>query len=166
VVTSIIVGTSGLTVIALAAFVLTFSRRPVSRVDLEKVRVYAALAVLAHIGHFCEEYYTGFYQRFPDLLGLAPWSPAFFVSFNLGWVGIWLLCILVLHRFPRIAVFPIWFLGIASAANGLLHPAIALAVGGYFPGLWSSPAAGILGVMLLRKVAFATRPEQDFGEAA
>jgi hypothetical protein len=46
--------------------------------------------------------------------------------------------------------FPVWFLAIASAANGVVHPILSLIVAGYFPGLWTSPLAGLLGAALLR----------------
>jgi hypothetical protein len=49
-----------------------------------------------------------------------------------------------------------WFLAIACVANGVIHPILSLAVAGYFPGLWSSPLVGILGVGLLRSMALAT----------
>lgn len=157
VITSILIGTSGLAAAGLAALWLTLSRCEISPADVVRVRMLAGITVLAHAAHFSEEYYAGFYIRFPELFGLGSWPASFFIVFNGVWVAIWLLCIAALARLPRVAVFPIWFLGIASAANGLIHPILAVAVDGYFPGLWSSPFVGILGLLLLRRITSATR---------
>jgi hypothetical protein len=153
---SIVVGTSGLTLAAIVALLLATSRQRIGVADRPSIRRLAIFGVLLQTGHFTEETLTQFYVRFPELLGLAPWSETFFVSFNLVWVSVWVLSIALLKTYPRAAAFPIWFLGIASAANGVIHPALALASTGYFPGLWSSPLVGILGVVLLRKLASAT----------
>ena len=53
--------------------------------------VAAAIAVQGI--HFAEEWATGFYERFPRLLGLYPWSAALWVSFNLAWIAIWCLAL-------------------------------------------------------------------------
>jgi hypothetical protein len=90
-------------------------------------------------------------------LGLAPWPETFFVVFNLSWLVIWSVAILAITTFPRLCTVALWFLAIASTANGVAHPFLSLAVGGYFPGLWSSVLVGILGVMLIRRLATATR---------
>ncbi len=95
-------------------------------------------------------------MRFPEFLGLRPWSATFFAVFNLTWVTVWIVCIALLGSYPRIAIFPIWFLGIASAANGVYHPLLSLINRGYFPGLWTSPLVGILGIVLLRTLASST----------
>jgi len=51
----------------------------------------------------------------------------------------------------RIAYFPVWFFVIGMAGNGVAHPAVAVAVNGYFPGLIISPIVGIIGVILLTR---------------
>jgi len=53
----------------------------------------------------------------------------------------------------RISTFALWFLAIASMANGIVHPLFAFAIGDYFPGLWTSPFVGILGVVLFRTLS-------------
>ena len=95
----------------------------------------------------------GFHLRYPELLGLAPWPPSFFVTFNLVWIVVWGLSLLGLSRHVRAAYFPMWFLGIGSAVNGVAHPIFSMAVSGYFPGLLTSPLVGLLGVLLLRELA-------------
>jgi hypothetical protein len=155
-VSSILLGTSGLILAAVVALAITRSRSPVASHQVRRVRRIAGLGVLLQAGHFAEEYLHQFHLRFPVLFDLAPWSESFFLAFNLTWIAVWGLAIAGLGRLPRVAAFPLWFLAIASAANGVAHPLLSLAVSGYFPGLWSSPFVGILGVVLLRALVSAT----------
>ncbi len=122
----------------------------------ERLIVWALLAVAVQCLHFVEEFVTGFYVHYPRLLGLDPWTPSFFVAFNLGWIAIWCLAVAGLQREMRVALVPIWFLALASVVNAVAHPGMAVAVEGYFPGLWTSPVCGVVGVVLvlqLRAVA-------------
>jgi hypothetical protein len=148
---------SGLIVAALVALLLTCLRRPVAAADFSEIRLLTALTVVAQSGHFIEEYRAGFQLSFPQLFGLAAWTDSFFVAFNLAWIILWTLAIVLLPRWPGVAVFPVWFLAIAAMLNGLVHPLLAINAGGYFPGLWSSPVIAVLGFLLLRKLAVATR---------
>ena len=61
-----------------------------------------------------------------------------------------------LGRRRQVALFPLWFLGIASVANGLIHPLLALNAGGYFPGLVTSPLVGAVGALLLARLSRVT----------
>jgi hypothetical protein len=106
--------------------------------------------------HFGEEWVTGFRIRFPTLLGLSEWSPAFFAIFNIAWIAVWVLATWALARGVRAAVLPLWFLGLAMAANGIAHPALAWAAGEYFPGLYTSPVEGVIGFVVLRRLFAAT----------
>jgi hypothetical protein len=45
-----------------------------------------------------------------------------------------------------------WFLAIVSMFNAIAHMALSLLVGGYFPGLISSPLVGVLGTLLARRL--------------
>lgn len=81
---------------------------------------------------------------------------ALFVSFNLAWLGIWVLSVWGLARRRRVALFPLWFLGIAGVANGLLHPLLALNARGYFPGLVTSPLVAAAGAPLMVRLASVT----------
>ncbi len=156
---SILVGTAGLALLAAAAGLLTGSRGLIvaEAVELRAAVRVATLSVLLQAIHFAEESVAGFRRDFPELLGLDPWPPAFFVSFNLLWLGVWALSIPGLAARRRIGLFPLWFLGLASAANGVVHPLIAIRLGGYFPGLLTSPLVGVAGVVLLRRLAGVTR---------
>ena len=150
---SILLGTTGLSAAAVAALLLTLAREvDASATELGAAARLAALAVLFQAAHFGEELAAGFYQRFPELLGLSPWSLRFFVAFNLFWLAAWCLGIWGLKAGHRAALFPLWFLSIGCLANGLAHPLFAARSGGYFPGLVTSSLVGILGIVLFRRL--------------
>ena len=150
---SVLFGTLGLTLAAVVALALAFSRGRVSVAFVPRIRLVSLVAILFQLTHFIEETLQQFYVRFPELLGLAPWPLKFFLVFNLSWLGAWLLAVVGLNGFGRVSAFALWFLAIASMANGIAHPVVAFAVGGYFPGLWSSPFVGILGMVLFRTLS-------------
>ncbi len=50
-----------------------------------------------------------------------------------------------------------WFWALLESANGLGHGALALAAGGYFPGLATAPLLLALGLLLARRLAAAPR---------
>ena len=106
--------------------------------------------------HFAEELVTGFHTRFPALLGLDPMPLSFFVAFNLAWIAIWIVSNPFLRLGKRPAFFAAWFLAIAGILNGVAHPMMAIASGGYFPGLITSPVIGLAGVILWQRLQKAT----------
>jgi hypothetical protein len=155
---SVLVGTLGLTIAAIAALVLTVTR---GGIDADPTGLRAAVrnlivAVLVQAVHFTEEFATGFHRRLPQLLGLGAWPDGFFVSFNLLWLAIWMHSIQGLLARRTMALFPVWFLGLASVGNGLAHPTLAAVTGGYFPGLITSPFIGVIGILLLRRLFLIT----------
>lgn len=115
-----------------------------------------ALATAIQSGHFVEEWATGFHVRFPGLFGLDPMPLAVFVVFNLVWIAIWIASIPLLRAGRTPAFFAAWFLAIAGMLNGLAHPVMAVASGGYFPGLISSPFIGLASLYLWRRLQGAT----------
>lgn len=149
---NVFLGTLGLTLVALAALVLTIARGRASVASIPRLRLVATATILFQLGHFIEEAASRFYVRFPESLGLAPWSRVFFVTFNLFWLVAWLLAVACINTYWRISLFTLWFLAIASMANGIVHPLFSFAIGGYFPGLWTSPFVGILGLLLFREL--------------
>jgi hypothetical protein len=150
---SVLLGTAGLGVVAVVALALTLARAiGAGGPELRRAVRMAAATALLQAGHFAEELATGFPVRFPDALGLAPWPPGFFVSFNLVWLAIWGASVQALARRRRAALFPLWFLGLAGAVNGIVHPLLALRAGSYFPGLVSAPLLGVAGVWLLGRL--------------
>jgi hypothetical protein len=156
---SILVGTAGLSGGAVAALLLTILRKPVES-DLacrERTARLFLMGLAAQCLHFMEEFVTRFPDRFPALLGLPPWSATFFVIFNLIWLSVWMLSAIGVEKGYWLALFPVWFFAIASIANGIAHPVLAIASRGYFPGLISSPVVGVLGVLLWLRLLELTR---------
>jgi hypothetical protein len=148
-----IVGTGALWLALAAALVIVLVRKP----DAAQVAQAApwTLAVLASQSlHFAEEFATGFHERFPTMLGIAEWAPAFFVGFNMAWIAAWTLAVsaMVTRRTTFLAAWLVWFLALAATANGIAHPVLAMLAGGYFPGLLTSPVLGVAGVILIRKL--------------
>ncbi len=108
--------------------------------------------------HFAEEAATGLHERLGALLGLPGIPLAFFVVFNLTWLGIWVASVPGLRSARAAAFFAAWFLAIAGMINLIAHPLLAIAAGGYFPGLVSSPFIGVASVWLWLRLRRATRP--------
>ena len=158
---SILIGTAGLSLAGVIALSLAVVRRPRpwNKASVRWTVRLAVVAVLLQAAHFIEESATGFYQRFPELLGLASWPRQFFVSFNLFWLGIWVLSISGLATRRRGALFPLWFLAVACFANGVAHPLLSVRTGGYFPGLLTSPLVGVIGFLMLRRLLLITEAD-------
>jgi hypothetical protein len=98
------------------------------------------------------------------LAALAAWFLAWseiplsvFLLFNLLWIGVWIASVPGLRSARSGAFFAAWFLAIAGIVNGIAHPLLALASGGYFPGLWTSPIIGGICVLLWLRLHKATR---------
>jgi hypothetical protein len=147
-----------LTLLAAVAALLTLTRR---RTGFHALSLHAAFKVYL-VGlaiqcvHFPEELLTGFHRLLPQLFGLPPMPLGFSVGFNVGWIGIWGLSAFGLRAGVGIALFPVWFLALGLAANGVAHPVLSLLQGDYFPGLATSPFAGIFGVILLARLRVMT----------
>lgn len=145
---------------ALAAVVLARSRP--SRPEVVEERSAAArtlaLATAVQAVHFTEELATGFPERLGALLGLPAMPLSFFVTFNLGWLAIWILSVWGIRSAHTLALFAAWFLAIAALINAVAHPLLAIAEGGYFPGLVTSPLIGAAGVWLWFRLREATHP--------
>lgn len=147
---------------ALAALLLALSRPPPP--DKLAGRHAAAHTLALAVGlqsvHFAEETATGFHERFPALFGLPGMPLSIFVVFNLAWLGIWVASVPGLRSGRTSAFFAAWFLAIAGMLNGVAHPLLAVAVGGYFPGLVTSPFIGGASVWLWLRLRRATRAEE------
>lgn len=150
-----------LVVLGIAAFVaLQLAMRRSSPMEFSSERTAAsqalALATAIQCAHFAEEWATGFHVRFPALFGLEPMPMAFFVGFNLAWIIAWIASVPLLRSARTPAFFAAWFLAFAGMLNGVAHPLLAVASGGYFPGLVTSPAIGLASILLWRHLHRAT----------
>ncbi len=114
------------------------------------------LGIACQCAHAIEEFVGGLHVRYPVLLGLSPLSAETFVGFNVFWLGIWSLAAYGVLRGVTIAYFPVWFFGLAMCLNGIIHPLLAVWAGGYFPGLVTSPVAGIVGFLSTRRLLHLT----------
>jgi hypothetical protein len=96
---------------------------------------------------------------------LVPWPDSFFVIFNATWLCTWALtaAAILAGRSSRLVATPVWFLAFGAIANGIAHPLLSLAAGGYFPGLFTAPVLGVAGLVLLRRL---TRARDDKPAAA
>ncbi|MDH3216848.1 MAG: HXXEE domain-containing protein [Candidatus Krumholzibacteria bacterium] len=147
---------------ALAAMLLVLSRWSPAENVAERIAAARALAVAVGVQsvHFAEEAASDFHERLGALLGLPGIPLSVFVVLNLMWLGIWVASVPGLRSARVGAFFAAWFLAIAGMFNGIAHPLLAIAAGGYFPGLVSSPLIGVAGVWLWLRLRSATRPSE------
>ena len=117
----------------------------------------AILAIVCQVLHFAEEATGELNRRLPEFFGLDSVAMDSFVSVNLVGLAVWVLSVAALTARASAALFPLWFLAVASVSNALLHPALAIATGGYFPGVITSPVVGVAGLLLLRGLVRITR---------
>jgi hypothetical protein len=115
------------------------------------------LAVGLQSLHFAEEAAMGFHQHFPAIFGLPEMPFGAFAVFNIAWIVAWIFAVAGVRSLNTAAFFAAWFLAIGGLLNLVAHPLLALAVGGYFPGLFTSPLIGGAGIVLWRHLKRATR---------
>ena len=154
---SILIGQSALYVLILVALIFT-AARPI-RADATEMRSLSRIflvGIACQCVHLVEEFVTGFHHQFPTLLGLAPWSAEFFVAFNIVWLALWALSAATVDWRLRVVLFPVWFFAFGMVGNAIWHPLLAIAKGGYFPGLFTSPIVGAAGVVVLRRLVAVT----------
>ena len=154
-----IAGTGFLWVILAASALVAYAKRN-AFYDAASIVPFACLTLAIQAVHCAEEFATGFHRSAPSLLGLVPWSPAFFVSFNLAWIALWSLAVGAVSS--RIFGWPVmtalWFLGFAAIANGFAHPLISLLTAAYFSGTVSAVPLGISGFLLTRRMFSPQHP--------
>ncbi len=119
---------------------------------MEVIHVYL-VGIAVQCLHFLEEYLSGFQREYPRTLGIAPWSDRFFMSLNLAALAVFVLAALGLLLRWRLAYVVVWFFAIAMTANGIVHPALSLWRGGYYPGTITAPLHLVVGLTLLAKLA-------------
>ena len=126
---------------AAAALYLALTNKSVDGRDEERSSAARALMIATGIqaAHFAEEALTGFPERLGALLGLPAMPFSWFIAFNVFLLAAWLASIPGIRLAKTAAYFAAWFLAIAGIINGLAHPLLAVASGGYFPGLATAP---------------------------
>jgi hypothetical protein len=125
--------------------------------DRRRLAVVGHVAVAIQLGHFLEEWLTGFPVAFPAAFGLPPIGVQAFVAVNVAALLVWLVALRTVPRGARGLEWTLWFLAIAMIGNGVAHPALALRQGGYFPGLVTSIVEIVAGLGLLRVLVTLSR---------
>lgn len=149
---------------ALAALQLTLGRTPAPDGSPRRAAARALAAAMAlQAIHFAEEAATGFDARLGGLFGLGAIPQPLFVGFNVAWLAIWIASVPGVRAGSSPALFAAWFLAIAGMLNGVAHPLLAVAAGGYFPGLYTAPVVGAVCLWLWIRLRQATRP-RDHGQ--
>ena len=145
---------------ALAALILARSRRSPAENKSQRIAASRALALATGVQalHFAEEAATGFHERLGPVFGLPEMQFSYFMAFNLAWLGIWIVSVPGVRSAHTGALFAAWFLAIAGMFNGIGHPLLAAAAGGYFPGLVSSPFIAAASIWLWLRLRSATQP--------
>jgi hypothetical protein len=124
------------------------------------------LLIAAQTVHSIEEYLFRLYdllapaRAVSDALGLH--RPTGFLISNAALIGFGLWCYLARIRPGRPGARGLaWFWAVLELLNGLAHGALALAAGGYFPGIATAPlllAASLLLIVRLRPDAGRGQP--------
>lgn len=111
------------------------------------------IALAIQFLHFTEEYVYGFHYRVTELMeGMPPFSANVFVAFNMIAYCLFLLAGVGMYKGLKFPMIIVWFFTCAATiGNGVLHPLLALRVGGYFPGLFTSFAYLIVGPILFMR---------------
>ena len=158
-----LVGTAALWIALAAAIVVSFSRsRAQSQTLIAALPIYLVVVALQCL-HFAEEFVTGFQRRFPQRFDLEPWPDSFFVIFNAICICVWVLAgaSISAGRTSRVVGVAVWFLTFGAIGNGIAHPVLAIASGGYFPGLITAPVLGFAGVVPPRVDATTLRLNEE-----
>ncbi len=100
---------------------------------------YYLCALSIQLLHFTEEYLTGFTEKLPALLGQDPYPEEYWIIFNMVAYAIFIAGALIIYfRIQILYVIPVFFVFAAVMLNPVIHLLLALNVGGYFPGLYTS----------------------------
>lgn len=151
---SMLLAPAGLFVPFILAIVFTIIR-PLKDLSIDVRQKFVGLfliGVACQCAHLIEEFSTGIHRLFPPLFGLAPVSAEAFIGFNVFWIGVWSVSAVGFMHSSRVALIPIWFFALAMCLNGVAHPLLSVWVGGYFPGLITSPIAGVMGFLITREL--------------
>jgi hypothetical protein len=125
------------------------------------------LLVLVQAGHSVEEYVLRLWEALAParyvsgLLGLDPATGFAIVNSGLFLVG--LACWLgPVRRGGALGRALAWGWALAETANGVAHAGLAVAAGGYFPGLYTAPLLILAALRLI--LALGRRPRRSGAE--
>lgn len=120
----------------------------------ERVLPIYLIALAVQFLHFTEEYLYGFDHRISELMaGMPPFNLNVFVTFNMVAYSLFILAGLGMYKGIRWAMIIVWFFVFGGViGNAIWHPLLALRVGGYFPGLYTSFAYLIIGPILWKRL--------------
>ena len=108
------------------------------------------LALAWQVLHVAEELAGGFAERWPLLLGTEPWSAGCFVVFNVSAYVIFLAAGIAAQRGRRFGTVFASFFVLASLGTAVGHLALAIYLGGYFPGTLTAPGSILFAVLVAR----------------
>ncbi len=114
-------------------------------------------AVAWQLLHFVEEFATGFHRLLPPLVGAEAWSDERFLAFNMVHYALFLVPAIALVKGVRSLTYFAAFFLVVMFVNGAGHPALALLVGGYFPGLWTGLASPVWAALILVRLRAPAR---------
>ena len=139
-------------VVAFVCYLLT-SYREMPKV--ERVLPLYLVALAIQFLHFTEEYIYGFHLRVTEITaGMPPFNPNVFLAFNMIAYCLFLLAGLGMYRGKKFPMVLVWFFTIAGVlGNAILHLLLAVKVGGYFPGLYTSFAGWLVGPVILKRLS-------------
>lgn len=152
-------------VLAYVAHLLTTNRR---MPDPQRILPLYLLAFGWQLLHFAEEFSTNLQGRYPaEIFGGTAYSANFLVVFNM--VAYFAFLVpggIALYRGLHLPAITAWlFIMAGVVVNAILHPAISLVVGGYFPGLYTSLLFWVLGPLLITLLWRETRPPATTSQA-
>jgi Protein of unknown function with HXXEE motif len=138
-------------IVAFACYIRTSYRQ---MPEVERVLPVYLLALAVQCLHFTEEYIYGFHRRLTEIMpGMPPFDENVFVAFNMIAYCLFLLAGVGMYKGWKPAMIVVWFFAIAGPlGNAIWHPLLALRVGGYFPGLYTSFLYWILAPVLLKRL--------------
>jgi hypothetical protein len=115
------------------------------------------MLVVLQAAHSIEEYLYALYDVFTParmVTGLVSADRSVgFVVVNVAFVlfGLWVYLAQVRPERPTAAAW-MWPWVLVEIANGIVHPAMALVRGGYFPGVVTAPALGVVAAYLAAQI--------------
>jgi hypothetical protein len=112
--------------------------------------------------HFAEEHAFDFEKQFGVLFGGEPYDHDLFVSFNMGAYFMFILGAIGFYRgIKPLMFFALFFIVYGMVGNAIGHIYFCLAVGGYFPGIYTCFFNLILGATIIRRLIISEKQESS-----